>query len=83
MISKVSWYLKGANASALYGSDAANGAILITTKKAGQPFRTGQFPILQTYNSPSFPNILFIRYIYGSGHINQFREQQSQYICQR
>ncbi|MBQ9667388.1 MAG: SusC/RagA family TonB-linked outer membrane protein [Prevotella sp.] len=27
--------LKGANASALYGSDAANGAILITTKKAG------------------------------------------------
>lgn len=26
--------LKGANASALYGSDAANGAILITTKKA-------------------------------------------------
>ena len=28
--------LKGANASALYGSDAANGAILITTKKAGQ-----------------------------------------------
>lgn len=26
--------LKGANASALYGSDAANGAIIITTKKA-------------------------------------------------
>ena len=26
--------LKGANASALYGSDGANGVILITTKKA-------------------------------------------------
>src|SRR6185437_13960917 len=29
--------LKGANAAALYGSDAQNGAIVITTKKGGKP----------------------------------------------
>ncbi|MBD8347867.1 SusC/RagA family TonB-linked outer membrane protein [Dysgonomonas sp. HGC4] len=52
--------LKGANASALYGSDAANGVILITTKKAGKKAGLGvtysnntqfsklnQFPIYQ------------------------------------
>lgn len=31
--------LKGANASALYGSRASNGVILITTKKGGEKFR--------------------------------------------
>lgn len=33
--------LKGANASALYGSDAANGAIVITTKKASRAEKKG------------------------------------------
>ena len=51
--------LKGANASALYGSDAANGAILITTKKAGQ--RSGLGPTPQTFSSPNFPNIPSIK----------------------
>ena len=32
--------LKGANASALYGSRAANGVILITTKKGGEKFKS-------------------------------------------
>ena len=31
--------LKGANAAALYGSRAANGVILITTKKGGEKFK--------------------------------------------
>ena len=63
--------LKGANASALYGSDAANGAILITTKKAGQRSGLGvtystnvQFTEFSQY--PIYQNI------YGGGHINRF-----------
>ena len=62
--------LKGANASALYGSDAANGAILITTKKAGQRSGLGvtysefsQYPIYQN--------------IYGGGHINRFENNKA------
>lgn len=35
--------LKGANASALYGSDAANGAILITTKKSRSKKWSGDY----------------------------------------
>jgi len=58
--------LKGANASALYGSDAANGAIIITTKKAmtkrgfGVTYSTNlQFSKLAEY--PIYQNV------YGSG----------------
>lgn len=58
--------LKGANASALYGSDAANGAIIITTKKASQKKGLGvtystnlQFSDLSQY--PIYQNV------YGSG----------------
>lgn len=58
--------LKGANASALYGSDAANGAIIITTKKAaakkglGVTYSTNlQFSDLSQY--PIYQNV------YGSG----------------
>lgn len=58
--------LKGANASALYGSDAANGAIIITTKKAsakrglGVTYSTNlQFTKLSEY--PIYQNV------YGSG----------------
>lgn len=58
--------LKGANASALYGSDAANGAIIITTKKASSKNGLGvsfssnlQFSELMQY--PIYQNV------YGSG----------------
>lgn len=68
--------LKGANASALYGSDAANGAILITTKKAANRSGLGisystnlQFTEFSQY--PIYQNI------YGSGHINQFENNKS------
>ncbi|MDR1459164.1 MAG: SusC/RagA family TonB-linked outer membrane protein [Bacteroidales bacterium] len=54
--------LKGANASALYGSDAANGVILITTKKAKRKNGMGitfssnlQFHTLMQY--PIYQNI--------------------------
>ena len=68
--------LKGANASALYGSDAANGAILITTKKAGQRSGLGvtystnvQFTKFSQY--PIYQNI------YGGGHINRFENNKA------
>ena len=68
--------LKGANASALYGSDAANGAILITTKKAGQRSGLGvtystnvQFTEFSQY--PIYQNI------YGGGHINRVENNKA------
>lgn len=68
--------LKGANASALYGSDAANGAILITTKKASQRSGLGvtystnvQFTEFSQY--PIYQNI------YGGGHINRFENNKA------
>ena len=68
--------LKGTNASALYGSDAANGAILITTKKAGQRSGLGvtystnvQFTEFSQY--PIYQNI------YGGGHINRFENNKA------
>lgn len=68
--------LKGANASALYGSDAANGAILITTKKASNRSGLGisystnlQFTEFSQY--PIYQNI------YGSGHVNQFENNKA------
>jgi TonB-linked SusC/RagA family outer membrane protein len=64
--------LKGANASALYGSDAANGVVLITTKKAAQKKGLGISYGLNTmfsylYNFPTYQNI------YGSGQNNRFQ----------
>jgi TonB-linked SusC/RagA family outer membrane protein len=64
--------LKGANASALYGSDAANGVVLITTKKATQKKGLGIAYGLNTmfsylYNFPTYQNI------YGSGQNNRFQ----------
>ena len=68
--------LKGANASALYGSDDANGAILITTKKAGERSGLGvtystnvQFTEFSQY--PIYQNI------YGGGHINRFENNKA------
>lgn len=62
--------LRGANAAALYGSDAANGAIVITTKKAGNKTGLGvtfssNFQLTQLYQYPMYQNV------YGSG--SQFR----------
>lgn len=62
--------LKGPNASALYGSRAANGVIIITTKKA----KDGRFKISANSNTmfryisqwPNFQNA------FGVGHMSQF-----------
>jgi TonB-linked SusC/RagA family outer membrane protein len=64
--------LKGANASALYGSDAANGVVLITTKKAKAKKGLGVSYGINTmlsylYNFPTYQNI------YGSGQNNRFQ----------
>lgn len=71
--------LKGANASALYGSDAANGVILITTKKAQKKKGLGvtygfNLMLGYLYNYPTYQNIygtgqscLFERYPSGGG----------------
>ncbi|MDR2362047.1 MAG: SusC/RagA family TonB-linked outer membrane protein [Prevotellaceae bacterium] len=58
--------LKGPNASALYGSRAQNGVIVITTKSAGQeqPLRityNGHFSWSQLYNGYDF------QWLYGQG----------------
>lgn len=58
--------LKGANAAALYGSRAQNGAIIITTKKGkqGQPLTleySGNLQVSSIYNSYDYQNV------YGQG----------------
>lgn len=65
--------LKGGNAAALYGSDAANGVILITTKKAGKHQNIGlsfnsnmMFSTITEY--PEFQNI------YGGGNSHRLGE---------
>jgi TonB-linked SusC/RagA family outer membrane protein len=64
--------LRGANASALYGSDAANGVIMITTKKAQAKKGLGVSYGINTmlsylYNFPTYQNI------YGSGQNTRFQ----------
>lgn len=44
--------LKGASASALYGSQAANGVILITTKKGKQGFTRVNYSLTATWENP-------------------------------
>ncbi|MCM1036328.1 MAG: SusC/RagA family TonB-linked outer membrane protein [Bacteroides sp.] len=64
--------LKGANASALYGSDAANGVILITTKKASGSNKglgvTYGFNMMfgKLYEYPEYQNV------YGAGWCDRF-----------
>lgn len=64
--------LKGANASALYGSDAANGVILITTKKASGNKKglgvTYGFNMMfgKLYEYPEYQNV------YGAGWVDRF-----------
>ena len=67
--------LKGANASALYGSDAANGVILITTKSASDKKGLGvtyDFNMMfgHLYSYPTYQNI------YGSGQNTGFQRWQ-------
>ncbi|WP_372755115.1 TonB-dependent receptor plug domain-containing protein, partial [Labilibaculum sp.] len=61
--------LKGATASALYGSDAANGVILITTKrgkaKKGIGVTINQSMSVTTYDKKTFPEY---QYQYGAGY---------------
>lgn len=63
--------LKGANAAALYGSGAANGAVLITTKKATRKAGMGV-----TFNSTTQLTALYrkpdYQSIYGSGQNGRF-----------
>lgn len=47
--------LKGANAAALYGSDAANGALIITTKKG-----TKQAPTVTYSHTTTWENVSFL-----------------------
>jgi TonB-linked SusC/RagA family outer membrane protein len=70
--------LKGANASALYGSDAANGVVLITTKKAGRKQGLGisygfNAMLGNLYNFPTLQNI------YGAGQTGQFKREGINY----
>lgn len=67
--------LKGANASALYGSDAANGVILITTKKAEKKKGLGvtynyNMMFGHLYSFPTYQNI------YGAGQNVGFQRSQ-------
>ena len=62
--------LKGANAAALYGSDGANGVILITTKKASRKAGLGvsygfNMMFNTLYQYPMYQNV------YGSGNSGQ------------
>ena len=70
--------LKGANAAALYGSRAQNGAIVITTKKGrqGQPLTleyNGNLSISSVYSPYDYQNV----YGQGSGGTYDIRSQMS------
>lgn len=74
--------LKGANASALYGSEAANGAIIITTKKAKQKRGWGitystNIQFTDLYQYPSYQNV------YGSGESAGLKKEGFNYTIVR
>ena len=63
--------LKGPNAAALYGSRAANGVVLITTKKGGTAKVSTQITASNTWDRPSIlPNY---QNQYGQGSGGQFK----------
>lgn len=70
--------LKGANAAALYGSRAANGVILITTKKASE----GRFKV--SVNSNAMFNYITqwpdLQNTFGIGHMAHFVGGERKYI---
>lgn len=71
--------LKGANAAALYGADAANGVILITTKKAGKNKGLGvSYGLNMMWNTiieyPEFQNIYGGGQSFRLGENNTYRD---------
>ena len=63
--------LKGPNAAALYGSRAANGVVLITTKKGGNNKVSTQITASNTWDRPSI--LPDYQNLYGQGSGGQFR----------
>ena len=60
--------LKGASATALYGSEAANGAVVITSKRAKSGKLTGDFTAQVTANLPAY--LPKVQTVYGPGRYN-------------
>lgn len=60
--------LKGASATALYGSEAANGAVVITSKRAKSGKLTVDFTAQVTANLPAY--LPKVQTVYGQGRYN-------------
>lgn len=60
--------LKGASATALYGSEAANGAVVITSKRAKNGKLTVDFTAQVTANLPAY--LPKVQTVYGPGRYN-------------
>ena len=60
--------LKGASATALYGSEAANGAVVITSKRAKSGKLTVHFTAQVTANLPAY--LPKVQTVYGPGRYN-------------
>lgn len=60
--------LKGASATALYGSEAANGAVVITSKRAKSGKLTVDFTAQVTANQPAY--LPKVQTVYGPGRYN-------------
>lgn len=60
--------LKGASATALYGSEAANGAVVITSKRAKSGKLTVDFTAQVTANLPAY--LPKVQTVYGPGRYN-------------
>ena len=60
--------LKGASATALYGSEAANGAVVITSKRAQSGKLTVDFTAQVTANLPAY--LPKVQTVYGPGRYN-------------
>lgn len=60
--------LKGASATALYGSEAANGAVVITSKRAKSGKLTVDFTAQVTANLPTY--LPKVQTVYGPGRYN-------------
>ena len=60
--------LKGASATALYGSEAANGAVVITSKRAKSGKLTVDFSAQVTANLPAY--LPKVQTVYGPGRYN-------------
>ena len=69
--------LKGASATALYGSEAANGAVVITSKRAKSGKLTVDFTAQVTANLPAY--LPKVQTVYGPGRNNtQYSEYEKQ-----